>query len=399
MKSDDIKVRQSAVADVVNRIRPSLRTRLGLSAGVIATWTAFVRAARVMTDDVDPRHVGDRFNELVAALPEPADGDWTHDLVHVESQVRRYTASWERYLRRHDAQYFLLRVLGESTYRDLMSAVHADLGAMTVAGRRALRFILPYAVAVDDAATLVKLDQRSRLTSPAPMERKFLQVLTEVDDLLEKILGLETLRGVLQVRPEEEVPLSATDFISMTATLRVTVANRARDAVVNLDQALTRKIDGARAVLESSPDGVSQASNSLIELIDRLLRGAFSEEQVLLWCQENYSDWTNMSFLDKAEKVRPTKLGQALCLAYAGEFVQNRNLFAELTALGLRQSRTSLQGLKHAERDDPDGRAEDIRAVTAAMAAIEGYLYITFNLTWRHLADEQIDYLRERLTA
>jgi hypothetical protein len=44
---------------------------------------------------------------------------------------------------------------------------------------------------------------------------------------------------------------------------------------------LSRKIQGARDALTYSADPVSQAASSLIEMIDRLLRTAFNEAEVL----------------------------------------------------------------------------------------------------------------------
>jgi hypothetical protein len=52
---------------------------------------------------------------------------------------------------------------------------------------------------------------------------------------------------------------------------------------------LVRKLDGALfAIRSGSPDGPSQASHSLQELLDRLLRTVANEREALEWCHEHY---------------------------------------------------------------------------------------------------------------
>jgi hypothetical protein len=74
---------------------------------------------------------------------------------------------------------------------------------------------------------------------------------------------------------------------------------------------LVRKLEGARLAIESrNPDGASQASNSLQELTDRVLRSLADEQAALEWCRQNYLESgiyrapTGADALTRAGKVR-----------------------------------------------------------------------------------------------
>lgn len=399
MNAHAVNLSGSSVATVVQSIRPSVRNRLGLSDNVLAIWSTVIEAARLMTDDSDPRDLNVRLATLENSLPALNDQTWAENSRRAEESIKHYAAAWQRYLTRHTAKHYLHRMIGENVYRKLTVAMYEDLGTLTVAGRRALRFILPWAVALDNASTLVVNSQRSALAAPLTVETSLFEMATTLDSLMEKILGMESLRETLINRPEERIPLKDQNFTEMIQALSEIVTRRTRASLQELSRALTRKIDGARVALENSPDAVSQAANSLIELIDRLLRQSFTEAEVLLWAKENYSDWKDLSFISREDRVRPTKLSQALCFAYAGQKVDQRSFFAELTALSLREARARLQKLKHSDSEDPQIIESERQSVLLAMAAIEAYLHISLSITWGNLPDEKLKELRSRLVS
>jgi hypothetical protein len=57
-------------------------------------------------------------------------------------------------------------------------------------------------------------------------------------------------------------------------------------------------MSGARQAPAMSDDGASQAANSLVEFIDRLLRQAFGDAFVLEWTAKYYPAETKMTFVD-----------------------------------------------------------------------------------------------------
>ncbi|MFX0581139.1 hypothetical protein [Nocardia nepalensis] len=77
---------------------------------------------------------------------------------------------------------------------------------------------------------------------------------------------------------------TASDLAYLIEELR-TVTGPTRQALGELCGAWSRKLEGTRFALEGSVGGVSQAANSPVELIDRMLRAAFPGEEVVVWLQ------------------------------------------------------------------------------------------------------------------
>jgi len=390
-----------AVAVVVTTIPTSVRERLGLTPRVLSVWDYCIQAAAVLGDDTDPRPVTERIEALRASLPDIDHKALTQGLADLETTVQRHSQTWSRYIRQHGSHAFLRRILGEGTYRALVLAFFQDVGVLTVVARRAVRHLMPYAVAIDDLTGIVNSGQLTRLSSPLPAELVFLDMALKADEFMDAVLTREDLRDVLALRPEEQQALGTAKLVDLTETLRDVVAGRARESVVDLSRTLTKKVDGARVALESSPDGVSQAANSLVELIDRLLRQAFSEQEVLTWCAANYADWPEVTYVDAnaGDRVRPSKLGQALCFGYAGREVGDRSVLVELTALALREARARLQRLKHADSEEPEAAEADRVQVRRALAAVEAYLHLSLSITWVRKGDVELQGLRQRLAS
>ncbi|MFF4647161.1 hypothetical protein [Streptomyces sp. NPDC001389] len=78
---------------------------------------------------------------------------------------------------------------------------------------------------------------------------------------------------------------------------------------------LVRKIRGAKDALTHSEDGISQAANLLIEVIDRIMREAFTKEDVMAWVEANLPDEPGLTF-EKDDTVLPNKRAEALCFVY-----------------------------------------------------------------------------------
>jgi len=147
--------------------------------------------------------------------------------------------------------------------------------------------------------------------------------------------------------------------------------------------------------LKYSADPVSQAANSLIELIDRLLRDAFSDEEVLAWIQDAFPGRIKaLTYVPAGRSAMlPTKLGQALCLAYGAQQVTDPSLINETAAVALTTVRRQLQALKHADTGSP---AESLQLV-GYLSAIEGCLLLMIRLGWSSIPDDQLNMLRSRL--
>jgi hypothetical protein len=143
-----------------------------------------------------------------------------------------------------------------------------------------------------------------------------------------------------------------------------------------------------------SADPVSQAANSLIELIDRLLRRAFDEQTVLDWIKQNRPDETELTYTTASGTERPSKRGEATCFVFGGAPVRMRSALQEAAVEGLIVARTALLRLKHAD-ELSDG--DEIEQVLIHLNAIEAYLMIAMKIGWLALDELEVIELRERI--
>jgi hypothetical protein len=147
--------------------------------------------------------------------------------------------------------------------------------------------------------------------------------------------------------------------------------------LAELSDVCVRKMSGARTVLDVSEDGASQAANSLIELIDRLMRMAFTKAEMLAWVKANFADMPNLTYVKDGVEM-PTKRGEAMCFVHAGRPVEQRTPFTLLTGTAISVIRTELQHIKHADTGTP----EELLATRSLMSALEGCFTLAFNLGW-----------------
>ncbi len=102
-------------------------------------------------------------------------------------------------------------------------------------------------------------------------------------------------------RTEELRHLVVQDWAALMDELRQVVSTQAQVRVLQANSMLARKMQGARDALEHSADPVSQAANSLIELIDRLLRQSFPEPAVLDWVRTKYPTMSDLIWSDRQQ--------------------------------------------------------------------------------------------------
>ena len=157
-----------------------------------------------------------------------------------------------------------------------------------------------------------------------------------------------------------DIPPPSTEQVqALLPSLRMVVSDRARVLADELGSMVSRKIRGAMDAITSSADPVSQAANSLIELIDRLLRTAFTEDEVLTWIAEHRPEDKSLTYIN-SKTVKPTKRAQALCFVHGGrpphkpppsrQTLDIMDMLADV----LVSTRAMLQKLKHADTGEPE---------------------------------------------
>jgi hypothetical protein len=388
--------RPSKVAIELRGLGPKLRSQLGVSDALVEIVEGVVAACDVLSDPGDDKPLLDRLEALEPMFSSLNDVDAEAWVRAAEGFVESDLSLWVGKVQNDGFDKFVRRLVGAAAHDRLKSALREDGAVCLIAARRALRGLLPFFVALDDCAAPLTPAQLAALPSKEAIATSLMKAAVEVEQLIDR--GFETLAVPFErigALPEEQQGIVAGDLVNLVKTLRVVISGRSRESLEQLNATLARKIKGARDALDYSADPVSQCANSLIELIDRLLRGAFPTEYVIGWIGKNFPQRSELTYLERNGAVRPTKRAEALCFAYAGADVGEPSLYHELSAASLIAVRTSLQQLKHADLGTPEEQA----TVAQHLAAVEGFITLALRVSWAAASEESITGMRERLAA
>ncbi|NEK87943.1 hypothetical protein GCU60_19575 [Blastococcus saxobsidens] len=349
---------------------------------MLTFWDAVVTTCVVMTDENDTRPRMDRLSDVLEGIfgsPESVDDidpDLVEALNYMAENQEELLAYWTKHLRQTTAQDFLQRLFGAAVYVRLKRALQSDLQVLALAMRRLNHALLPYAVAIEDAAKVLTPEQLSALAVENFGAGKALDMLVSLDDWLQQAFQFDLPEELLTV-PADEGPLTLKVIEESIDGIRQIVAGKSRRVLAELSDVCVRKMTGARTVLDVSEDGASQAANSLIELIDRLMRMAFTKTEVLAWIRANCADIPNLTYVKDGVEL-PTKRGEAMCFVHAGRPVEQRTPFTMLTGTAISVIRTQLQQIKHADTGTP----EEVLATRTLMSALEGCFTLAFSFGW-----------------
>ena len=269
-----------------------------------------------------------------------------------------------------------------------------DLALVTGAVRVRRAFLQPYAVAAEDMLLTLQPSERAQLAHVlGSAEVVLVSFALQVDRLLGNVLNA-ALRDELTADIFKDLsPPDPLEIAAVIPGLRDVVGDRAHDLAEELGSVVARKIKGARDAVAMSADPVSQASNSLIELIDRLLRTAFTDNEVLAWLEENYPANTALTYVKDGGLLRPTKRAQALCFVFGGQPKDDHPQLGEMLASVIVGARSELQGLKHADTGAP----EELDQLGRLMGAVQGFFALGVRLAWGRLSADALSELHRRV--
>lgn len=293
----------------------------------------------------------------------------------------------KRFSSRKAGLTYLQRVLGPDG-AELVMALNEDLVFLTVFADQMLRGIMPVIKAWEDTLYVLNDQSRRELSEAIPLPIGLLQLLIDFEN--------EFGRKVLAKLPDDMVD-AAVSQVAIFDTSRFMPDRESVDKYLNsdaenrirlIDESLVKKLRGAVTALQVSEDGVSQAANSLTELIDRLLRDFANDDETMTWLETNcLADDTTIYRKDGV--IRPTKLGQCLCFLYGGGTVPERiegneqgsEMLATLyyyLAKSMTCARNRLQKIKHSDV----GGDEEKREIEEARLAILGVVEIAHRFCW-----------------
>ncbi|MFF5638730.1 hypothetical protein [Streptomyces sp. NPDC012825] len=297
-------------------------------------------------------------------------------------QDREQMLAWFNSFRKTNYQLFALRLLGAAEYRRLIDAFKRDSAVVTLALRRGIRALMPFAVAWNDALGNMTEQQRKAVSKIDLLSLELTRALITID---EKIIA---------ALPMQLTAATADDLASWRPDNLPEIIIRVRRQVVESsvkklereNSQLVRKIRGAKDALAHSEDGISQAANSLIELIDRIMRETFSKKEVLAWVEGNLPDEPELTH-EKDGATLPTKRAEALCFVYRGGPVAREaneydngvgpSLIHDTLARAITITRTSLQKFKH----EDGGTQEEKDQLLALLTGLEGALLLGLSLS------------------
>ncbi|WP_244943632.1 hypothetical protein [Streptomyces inhibens] len=377
--------RRSRIAEFVRRLDPEIRAALHIDDAAVVGADLLVSLCRALMDTDSPQPWQDR---LEAILDEFGIADVERGIAYTLSQIqdKDQAISWLNSFKGTNYQLFALRLLGAADFRRLVGAVKEDSAVVALAARRGLRALMPFAVAWSDAVSNMTENQRKAVSQPDIFSLELVQLIARADEAFgEKIIS--TLPMQLTVATADDlVGWRPDDLTQIVTSIRSRVVESSAKRLERENSQLVRKIRGAKDALTHSEDGISQAANSLIELIDRIMRESFSKEEVLAWIEANLPDEPLLTH-EKDGSVLPTKRAEALCFVYRGgptarEANEHDNgwgpsLIHDVLARVIVATRTSLQKFKH----DDEGTQEEKDRLFSLLSGLEGALLLGLSIS------------------
>lgn len=151
---------------------------------------------------------------------------------------------------------------------------------------------------------------------------------------------------------------------------------------------LSRKLKGVADAIEYSADAVSQAANSAVELIDRMLRETFSEDYVSQWVSANFEDDRGLLRVNKVGKQvrrnapRSCASSTAVRASPRSSPSSQRQTRPYSTTLSRRQAivsvRRDLEHMKHTDNGTPEERER----MLVYIRGLQGALFLALKLSW-----------------
>lgn len=382
---------RSELARELRHLKPALRAALRLDDHALIALDFLVGICGALSNQEDARSRSERVDSFLDGFEESELRETLQYVLTTFEGVdpERWSARMTR-MTGPGFKKYARRLLGAAEYHLLEEAFKADAAVVSFAFRRLVRAAMPFAVAWSDAVQVVSREQLKAVNG----------MLIKGQDLIDAVVQLDAFVGtkMLSALPMESTTASdddlrdwsEADVPGLVEQFRQVVAESSIRRVEEANAPLVRKIRGARSALEGSEDGASQAANSLIELLDRIIREPYPKDTVLAWSDENFPDDEEMFHVEQGVR-KPTKRAEALCFAHSGQPVDTANpqgyVLHDVLARVLVAVRNRLQKIKHADK----GTAEERDQVMQLSKALESALMLVLSLARAQAAEQQSD--------
>lgn len=356
---------------------PGLLSALKIEPVIIQVADVAVTICSVLMDADDDRPWSDRLDNVFQDLDEDLEAVLGALKTFSKDETYRSLEAWVRKLRQVSYQAYARRLLGAAEYDLLERALREDAAVVVLAVRRGVRALMPFVVAFEDGLSVMTEQQLSQVRAADLVHLNLGQLINRLDASIGD--------RVMPSLPMDTVVTREGDFASLSELsdeVRAKVSSSALSHLTRVNEPLVRKLTGARDALEYSADGVSQAANSLIELIDRILRDSAPSREMLEWIGRELPDVPDLIYLTKDGAERPTTRGSALFFLYGAGSVARQptehddgtgpSLIHDVVASVVVAARNKLQKLKHEDRADPTEREQ----LGRLLAAVEGAMLL-----------------------
>ncbi len=386
-------VGRSVLVKRVVALPATVRRVLGVNDYVVALVDSIVTMCAIVLEHSEVpllQRLSDAQQEFTVLKEAPT---WITEALQYVSDAD--LASWVKRLERADNRKVLNRLLGTATFNAMRQDAQDDARTVLLATRIGVNVMRPWALAMDDALAALTDMQRQEIGFPQAFDTSLFRLALNADEVLGTTLSSEV--GLKIPEDIESLRLRPAEVEATMGQFRDLLRARADENLAELGDVFSRKIRGARDALDYSVDGVSQGANSLVELIDRIARDAFSEAEVLEWLRANGRGNGHHVYTTAEGKTRPTKQAQLLCLAWAGAPTKQEApgavSFQKMAAYALLNIREALQKLKHA---DENTEAERV-LLRRSLDAIEAAIVLMVKMSWALVGREYVQALRMRL--
>lgn len=389
--------KRSALASELRAMPPRVLRAFKVPPETIPLLDALTATVHDLLDDDDPRRWEERLSSSSAyfAAVDP-DNQFEARLQHFvrwigatgEEQLKGRLAGYLSRFKNGSAPEFLKRLLGTKRFANLKQAAEKDWALALLAARRLIRLGLPLAQALEDAFGALSEQERKDFTETPHAQYAYVEVLLHIDSLIDAFLEKREMdfSGLgFPARAAEEAILDI-GLGDLIRSLQMFLDTDMETYAAELSDMLLRKFRGFEQALINSDDGVGQAATSLIEMIDRLLRTAYTKSEVLAWVDEHCPRDASLVF-DRDGKRLPTKKAEALCFAHAGQAPAEDPRLQEMLANSILRARTAAQKIKHADRGTP----EEAKQLRRLMQASRGAFTFLFRMNWTKGSERYTD--------
>ena len=384
--------RSSAVVREARLLSASERRVLGVTDFQLDVADLCFSAIQLLLDDRDPRPMWERLEDLEDHARD-VFGSVDLDRLQIDDDGNPVLPRWLRRASAPGYGRFVRRFLGAARADRMVGAFRQDGEVFAVAVRRCLRYLLPVAAAADRCIRVLSPSQQAQIEGIEGLARSTaLALVVRLDSAVTELEADGVLLDPGIARPSELAELSG-PVGELARSMDTLVSDQSAEIIQGFGTMLTRKVQGARDALALSSDPISQAANSVVELIDRTLRHAFETEHVLRWIDQHFSSRSTVLTREKDGRRLPTKRGMALCFACAGEAPPEQPMIHELAAAAIVTARDELEHLKHADK----GTEAEKEEVITMLKAVEGSILLVSRIAWIGVDESSLDDLRNRL--